>query len=59
MLLDDTRRLADAAPDAVQVDVFAGQLDTFQAAAGRCPVADDAIARIAGCLRYRLDVADQ
>jgi epsilon-lactone hydrolase len=59
MLLDDTRRLADAAPDAVQVDVFAGQQHTFQMAAGRSPVADEAVARIAAWLRNRLEVADQ
>jgi monoterpene epsilon-lactone hydrolase len=59
MLLDDTRRLADAAPDAVQVDVFSGQQHTFQMAAGRSPVADEAVARIAAWLRNRLEVADQ
>jgi acetyl esterase/lipase len=59
MLLDDTRRLADAAPDAVDVDVFAGQQHTFQMAAGRSPVADDAVARIAAWLRHHLEVADQ
>lgn len=57
MLYDDTRRLADAAPDAVRVDVFAGQQHTFQMAAGRSPVADEAIARIAAWLRNRLEVA--
>ena len=59
MLLDDTRRLADAAPDAVRVDAFAGQQHTFQMAAGRSPVADEAVARIAAWLRNRLEVADQ
>ena len=59
MLLDDTRRLADGAPDAVQMDVFAGQQHTFQMAAGRSPVADDAIARIAAWLRDHLEVTDQ
>lgn len=59
MLLDDTRRLADAAPDAVHVDVFAGQQHTFQMAAGRSPVADDAVTRIAAWLRNHLEVADQ
>jgi acetyl esterase/lipase len=59
MLLDDTRRMADAAPDAAQVDVFAGQQHTFQMAAGRSPVADDAVARIAAWLRNRLEVGDQ
>jgi monoterpene epsilon-lactone hydrolase len=59
MLLEDTRRLADAAPDAVHVDVFNGQQHTFQMAAGRSPVADDAIARIAAWVRDQLEVADQ
>lgn len=59
MLHDDTRRLADGAPDAVHVDVFAGQQHTFQMAAGRSPVADEAIRRIAAWLRNRLEVADQ
>jgi monoterpene epsilon-lactone hydrolase len=59
MLLDDTLRLADAARDAVRVDVFAGQQHTFQMAAGRSPVADEAVARIAAWLRDRLEVADQ
>ena len=59
MLYDDTRRVADAAPDAVHVDVFAGQQHTFQMAAGRSPVADDALARIAAWLRNRLEVANQ
>jgi len=59
MLYDDTRRVADAAPHAVRVDVFAGQQHTFQMAAGRSPVADDALARIAAWLRNRLEVANQ
>jgi monoterpene epsilon-lactone hydrolase len=59
MLLDDTRSLAAAAPDTVQMDVFAAQQHTFQMAAGRSPVADDAIARIAAWLRNRLEIADQ
>ena len=59
MLLDDTRRLADAAPDAVHVDAFAGQEHTFQMAAGRSPVADDGVTRIAAWLRNHLEVADQ
>lgn len=58
MLLDDTRRLVAAAPDTVQMDV-SEQQHTFQMAAGRSAVADDAIARIAGWLRNRLEVADQ
>jgi acetyl esterase/lipase len=59
MLLDDTRRLAAAADDAVQVDVFPGQQHTFQMAAGRSPVADEAVARIVAWLRNRLEVADR
>ncbi len=59
MLLDDTRRLAAAAPDAVNVDVFDGQQHTFQMAAGRSPVADDAIGRIAAWVCDCLDVTDQ
>jgi epsilon-lactone hydrolase len=59
MLLDDTRRLADAAPDAVHVDIFAGQQHTFQMAAGRSPIADEAVARIAAWLRNRLEIAEQ
>lgn len=59
MLLDDTQRVADAAPEAVRVDVFAGQQHTFQMAAGRSPIADDAVARIAEWLRDHLEVAAQ
>jgi epsilon-lactone hydrolase len=59
MLLDDSRRLADAAPDVVRLDVFAGQQHTFQMAAGRSPVADDAVARTAEWLRDRLGVAER
>ena len=58
MLLDDARRLADAAPTAVQLDVVPDQQHTFQMAAGRSPVADEAIARIAAWLRDRLGVDD-
>jgi epsilon-lactone hydrolase len=59
MLLDDARRLADAAGDAVQVDVFPGQQHTFQMAAGRSPVADDAVARIGAWLRDQLGIVDR
>jgi acetyl esterase/lipase len=59
MLLDDARRVAEAAPDAVRLDAFAGQQHTFQMAAGRSPVADEAIARIAAWLRDRLNVAQR
>jgi epsilon-lactone hydrolase len=56
MLLDDARRLAEAAPDAVHLDVVDGQQHTFQMAAGRSLVADEAIARVAAWLRDRLGV---
>ena len=56
MLLDDARRLAEAAPDAVDLDVVDGQQHTFQMAAGRSPVADEGIARVAAWLRDRLGV---
>jgi monoterpene epsilon-lactone hydrolase len=58
MLLDDARRLAEAAPEAVRLDIVEGQQHTFQMAAGRSPVADEAIARVAAWLRVRLEVAD-
>ena len=53
-LLDDSRRLAGrlrAAGVDVRLDEFAGQLHTFQMAAGRTPVADDAIATAGSWLR--------
>jgi monoterpene epsilon-lactone hydrolase len=56
-LLDDSRRLADLARAAgveVRLDVFAGQLHTFQMAAGRTPEADDAIRRLAAWTRPKL-----
>jgi acetyl esterase/lipase len=56
MLLDDARRVAAAAPDAVRLDVFEDQQHTFQMAAGRSPVADDAVVRIAAWLRDRLEL---
>jgi monoterpene epsilon-lactone hydrolase len=55
--LDDSRRLAALAEKAgvdVRLDVFPGQLHTFQMAAGRTSVADDAIRRFATWLRPRL-----
>lgn len=55
MLLDDARRLAEAAPQAVALDVFDDQQHTFQMAAGRSPVADEAVARIGAWLRDRLE----
>lgn len=56
-LLDDSRRLADLARAAgveVRLDVFEGQLHTFQMAAGRTPEADDAIRRLAAWTRPKL-----
>ena len=56
-LLDDSRRFADRARDAgveIRLDIFPGQQHTFQMAAGRSPLADDAIERLAGWLRPRL-----
>ena len=37
-----------------QLDVFDGQLHTFQMAAGRSPVADEAIGRLAAWVRPKL-----
>lgn len=56
-LLDDSRRLAERARDAgvdVRLDVFPGEQHTFQMAAGRSAVADDAIQRLADWVRPRL-----
>jgi monoterpene epsilon-lactone hydrolase len=53
----DSRRLAARARTAgveVRLDEFAGQLHTFQMAAGRTPVADDAIRRFAAWVRPKL-----
>lgn len=58
MLLDDATRLAEAASDVVRLDIVEGQQHTFQMAAGRSPVADEAIARVSAWLRDRLEVAD-
>jgi acetyl esterase/lipase len=52
-LLDDARLLARLAPTVV-LDVFPGQLHTFQMAAGTSPVADDAVARAGSWLRRTL-----
>jgi monoterpene epsilon-lactone hydrolase len=57
--LDDSRRLAERARrDGVEVrlDVFEGQLHTFQMAAGRTPDADEAIRRFAAWLRPKLSL---
>jgi acetyl esterase/lipase len=56
-LLDDSRRLAARLREAgvdVRLDEFAGQLHTFQMAAGRSAVADDAIGRAGSWLRSTL-----
>jgi monoterpene epsilon-lactone hydrolase len=56
-LLDDSRRLATRMQDAgveVRQDAFAGQLHTFQMAAGRTAAADDAIERAGSWLRSTL-----
>ena len=56
-LLDDSRTFAERARDAgveVRLDVFPGQQHTFQMAAGRSPIADDAIRRLADWVRPRL-----
>lgn len=55
--LDDSRRLAEQARAAgveVRLDVFEGQLHTFQMAAGRTLEADDAIRRFAAWVRPKL-----
>jgi acetyl esterase/lipase len=56
-LLDDSRRLADRLREAgveIRLDEFADQVHTFQMAAGRSAVADDAIGRAASWLRSTL-----
>jgi acetyl esterase/lipase len=56
-LLDDSRALAERARAAgveVRLDVFPGQQHTFQMAAGRSPVADDAIRRLGDWVRPQL-----
>ena len=56
-LLDDSRSFTEQARDAgveVRLDVFPGQQHTFQMAAGRSPIADDAIQRLADWVRPRL-----
>jgi acetyl esterase/lipase len=57
MLLDDARRVSEAAPDAAQLDVVEGQQHTFHMSAGRSPVADEAIARVGSWLRAQLEAA--
>jgi acetyl esterase/lipase len=56
-LLDDSRRLAERAREAgvdVRLDTFPDQQHTFQMAAGRSSVADDAIQRLAEWVRPHL-----
>lgn len=48
----DSERLAKAT--GARLDVFDGQLHTFQMAAGRAPVADEAIGRLAAWVRPKL-----
>jgi acetyl esterase/lipase len=58
-LLDDSRRLAERMRKAgvdVRIDEFADQLHTFQMAAGRSAVADEAIGRAASWLQSTLSV---
>jgi monoterpene epsilon-lactone hydrolase len=55
--LDDSRRLAALAEKGgvdTRLDVFEGQLHTFQMAAGNSAVADDAIRRLSTWLRLKL-----
>jgi epsilon-lactone hydrolase len=56
-LLDDSRTFTEQARGAgveVRLDVFPGQQHTFQMAAGRSAIADDAIRRLADWVRPRL-----
>ena len=56
-LLDDSRSFAERGREAgveVRLDVFPGQQHTFQMAAGRSAIADDAIGRLAEWVRPRL-----
>ena len=56
-LLDDSRRLAERLRDAgveARLDEFAGELHTFQMAAGHTAVADEAIGRAGSWLRSTL-----
>lgn len=48
----DSERLAELT--GAQLDVFDGQLHSFQMAAGRAPMADEAIGRLAGWVRPKL-----
>lgn len=56
-IVDDGRRFAERARHAgvdVRIDLFDGQQHTFQIGAGRAPVADDAIRRLADWARPRV-----
>ena len=56
-LADDARLLDSRAREAgvdVRLDIFPGMLHTFQMAAGRAPVADEAIGRMAAWVRPKL-----
>lgn len=56
-LLDDSRTFAEHDRNAgvqVRLDAFPGQQHTFQMAAGRSPIADDAIQRLADWVRPHL-----
>ena len=60
-LLDDSRSFTEQARAGVDVrlDVFAGQQHTFQMAAGRSPIADDAIQRLADWVRPTSDCKEK
>ena len=60
MLLDDSRGFAERARHAgvdVRLDVFEGHQHTFQMMAGRAPVADEAVARLALWVRPHLGIS--
>jgi len=55
-------RIAERAKKAgvdVRLDVFPGQQHTFQMAAGRAPLADEAIRRMADWVRPKLGLTDR
>jgi acetyl esterase/lipase len=59
-LLGDSLQLEENARKAgvdVRVDVFPGQLHTFQMAAGHVPESDDAIGRLASWVRPKLGLS--
>ncbi len=62
MIRDDSVRIAERAKKAgvdVRLDVFPGQQHTFQMAAGRAPLADEAIRRMADWVRPKLGLTDR